>query len=163
MRGSQIAGLVTLFVLLVLLHFFVRPLLDWRAAIDFLTIAVLLVAVRVRPGTAALVGFLAGVAADSLSPSNVGAAALALSVVGFGASWLKASFFAEHVLLNAVFLLVAKMGFDVVFLLAEQRLHGSALATQLLVWSPLSAVVTALAGLLILVVFRPLLESDERR
>jgi len=36
------------FLILVLLHFSVRPLLGWRAEIDFLLIAVLLAAVRVE-------------------------------------------------------------------------------------------------------------------
>jgi len=44
------------FVILVLLHYSLRPLLGWRAEIDFLLIALLLAAVRVRPGTAALIG-----------------------------------------------------------------------------------------------------------
>ena len=35
------------FLILVLLHFSLRPLLAWHAEIDFLLIAVLLVAVRV--------------------------------------------------------------------------------------------------------------------
>jgi hypothetical protein len=35
---------------LVALHFTLRPLLDWRAGVDFLVIGVLMVAVRVRPG-----------------------------------------------------------------------------------------------------------------
>ena len=65
---------VTLLVLvLVALQYTLRPMLDWRANVDFLVIAVLVVAVRVRPGTAAVVGFAIGLVADALTPEAFGA------------------------------------------------------------------------------------------
>src|SRR5215510_10612230 len=104
--------------ILIFLHYTLRPLLAWRASIDFLIVALLLGAVRLRPGWAAVYGFALGLVSDSLSVSGVCAAALAMSVVGFAASWLKAVFFADNLALNGFFLFVAKWLFDVIFLLA---------------------------------------------
>jgi len=155
--------LALLFVLLLSMQYAVRPLLDWKAEIDFLVIGLLLVSVRVRPGTAALLGCLTGVIVDALAPLSFGAGALAFTVVAFLASWLKAVFFAENIVLNAAFLFAGKWAADVVYLLLERRLQGGALASQLLVWSPLSAVVTAAVGIVLLVFLRPLVEPAERR
>jgi hypothetical protein len=58
---------VLLCSVLVLLHYTLRPLLAWRASPDFLIIALLLAAVRVRPGVAAIIGFIVGLASDSLA------------------------------------------------------------------------------------------------
>lgn len=147
------------FFLLILLHFTVRPILDWRAGVDFLVIALLLVAVRARPGIAALVGFAMGVLADAMAPESFGAGALAMTTVGFAASRLKAAFFADNVALNGIFVFLGKWAFDVVFLLAERRIGGRELVMQLVVWSPLAAAVTAVAGLMVLLVMRPVLGS----
>lgn len=148
------------FVILVLLHFTVRPLLGWRAPMDFLVIAVLLAAVRMRPGAAALVGFLTGLAADSLNPAAFGAGALALTGLGFAASWLKAVFFADNLAVNAFYFFLGKWAFDLVYLIAERRMTGVELVTQLLLWSPISAALTAAVGVLLLVLLRPMLESS---
>lgn len=150
---------VTVVILaLIVLHFTLRPLLDWRAGIDFLVIALLVLSVRTRPGTAAVAGFLMGLVADAMTPEALGAGALALTVVGFSASRLKAAFFADNVGVNAVFVFLGKLAADVIFLLAEQRLGGAALLAQLLVWTPLAAIVTSLVGLVVLALVRPTLE-----
>lgn len=146
------------FFILVVLHFSVRPLLGWRAEIDFLTIALLLAAVRVRPGTAALMGFVLGLIADSLTPSAFGAGALAMSLVGFAASWLKAVFFADNLALNGFFFFAGRWAFSIIYMLAEHQRHGVELAQEIFVWAPLSAAVTAVAGVLLLVLMRPLLD-----
>jgi rod shape-determining protein MreD len=141
--------------LLVTLHFTLRPLLDWRAGVDFLVIGVLLVAVRVRPGAAAVIGLLLGAAVDSMSPAALGAGALAMTLMAFGASRLKAAFFADDLGLNAVFVFLGKMFYDVVSIIVEGRLSGMTLVWQLLAWTPLSAVATAAVGLIVLAVVRP--------
>src|SRR6185369_4911613 len=135
-----------------------RPLLGWRASIDFLLIALVFGAVRMRPAGAAVYGFLLGLAADSLSPGAFGAGALAATIVGFAASWLKAVFFADNLALNGFFLFLGKWLFDLVFILVGRGLHGTELAMQIFVWSPLSAAVTAVAGVLALSLLRPLME-----
>ena len=152
---------VLLFAALIALHFSVRPLLASRAAIDFLVIALLLAAVRVRPGAAAVIGFLLGVLVDSLRPGAgaFGAAALALTLVGYAASWLKPVFFVDNLPLNAFFFFAGKWGFDLVYITAGQRLRGSELVMQLLLWSPLAAALTALVGVLLLLLVRPWTEA----
>ena len=162
-QPSRTAGLVLLFVVLVALHYSARPVLAWRAGADFLLIGVLLIAVRMRPGTAALVGLAAGVASDALSPAAFGAGAMAMTLVATMASWLKAEFFAEHLGLTAVFLLGGKLAFDAIFLLMEQRIGVGEIAMQLITWSLLSAMVTAIAGLTVLVIFRPFTDIVGRR
>lgn len=148
-------GVVLMVVLLVALQFTLRPLLDWRAGVDFLVIGVLVVAVRVRPGAAALAGFALGLMTDAMAPTSLGAATLALTVIGFGASRLKAAFFADDMFLNAIFVFVGKALFDVIYLLAEGRLGGSALLWQLVLWTPLASTATAIVGLVVLALVRP--------
>ena len=144
--------------ILIVLHYTLRPLLAWRASIDFLIVALLLGAVRLRPGSAAVYGFVLGLVADSLSVNTFGAAALSMSIVGFAASWLKAVFFADNLALNGFFLFVAKWVFDLIFLLVTNHSGGAELLMQVFVWSPLSAAVTAGAGVIALSLLKPLLE-----
>jgi rod shape-determining protein MreD len=143
---------------LVVLQYTLRPFLGWRASPDFLVIALLLLAIRVRPGTAAVLGLVMGLISDSLALHAFGAGALAMTLVGFAASWLKAVFFADDLMLNALFFFAGKWAFDVIFLLAEHRLDPGELVVEALVWSPLKGVVTALFGLLTLLILRPLLK-----
>ncbi|SRR6266581_1452782 len=144
--------------ILIVLHYTLRPLLAWRASVDFLIVALMLGSVRLRPGYAAIYGFFLGLVADSLGVSGFGVAAVGMSVVGFGASWLKAVFFADNLALNGFFLFLGKWIFDLIFLIVGQRLHGAELAMQVFVWSPLSAAVTAAAGVVALSILRPLME-----
>ena len=157
--AGTIRAIVT-FAVLVLLHFTLRPLLGWRAPIDFLLLAVLTAAVRVRPAGAVLIGFLVGLTADSLAPDTLGAGALAMLLVAYLASWLKAVFFADSLPLNAIFFFAGKWLFDIIYFVAEHRLFGIDLLQQLVLWSPLSAAGTAIAGVLVLLLMRPLLEPS---
>lgn len=147
-------------VVLVALHFTLRPLLDWRAGVDFLVIGVLLVAARARPGTAAVVGLVFGLVLDSMNPDALGAAALAMTATAFAASRLKSAFFAEALELNAIFVFGGKVVFDTIAVVAEGQLGAGALALQLLVWTPLSALATAVVGVTVMAMVRPVL--DER-
>ena len=146
---------------LVALHFTLRPLLDWRAGVDFLVIAVLILAVRVRPGAAALIGLFVGTAIDSMTPEALGAGALAMTTVGFAASRLKAAFFTDELGINAMFVFAGKLVYDLIAVIAEGRLGGMTLVWQLVAWTPLSAVATAGVGLIVLAALRP--TAEERR
>lgn len=146
---------------LVVLQFALEPLMPWRVSVDFLVIALLYGAVRVRPGAAAVLGFSLGLVTDSLTLGGFGAGALALTVVGFTASWLKALFFADNVALNAFFLFLGKWVFDVVYVVAVHTMSVGAMLAQLLFWSVLSAAVTAVAGVVLIAILRPL-EEDRR-
>jgi rod shape-determining protein MreD len=159
MNIAKTAWLTLVFVLLVVLHYTLRPVLGWRAPVDFLVIALLLVAVRARPGVAAMAGLGLGLLSDSMNPASFGAGALAMTVVGFAASWLKAAFFADNLALNGIFVFLGKWLFDLIFLVAEHRLQGADLLIQAMLWSPLSAAVTAAAGLVVLLAVRPVLGS----
>ena len=159
MKLGRATGLASLFVALLVLHYWLRPVLGWRAGIDFLLIGVLLVAVRVRPGAAALVGCTAGIIADAMAPSSFGAASLAMTLVAAFASWLKSTFFADNLALTAIFLFGGKLAFDTVFLTLEGRLGGKALMSQLFLWSTVAGITTAVAGVATLLIFRPLLRT----
>jgi rod shape-determining protein MreD len=145
-------------LILILLDFSVRPLLGWHAEIDFRIIALLLAAVRLRPGNAALLGCIMGLVFDSLTPHAFGAGALAMTFVGYMASWLKAVFFADNLALNGFFFFVGRWAFAIIYVLAAHQANGVELVQQLLVWAPLSAAATAAAGVVLLVLLRPLLE-----
>ena len=160
MNLGSIARAVATFLILVLLHYTLRPLLGWRAPMDFLLLALLLSAIRVRPAVAAVIGLVLGIVSDSLTPESLGAGAVAMTIVGYLASWLKAVFFADNLALNAFFFFLGKWIFDVIYFSVEQRLGGIELIQQLLLWSPLSAAATAIAGILLLLIMRPLLEPS---
>lgn len=127
---------------------------------DFLLLALLLSSIRVRPAAAAIIGLILGIVSDSLTPESLGAGAVAMTVVGYLSSWLKAVFFADNLALNAFFFFLGKWIFDVIYFSVEQRLGGIELIQQLLLWSPLSAAATAIAGILLLLIMRPLLEPS---
>ena len=158
MSWTAIVRTTIVCLILIVLNYTLRPLLGWRASIDFLLIALVFGSVRMRPASAAMFGFIVGLAADSLSLGSFGAGALAGTIVGFAASWLKAVFFADNLALNAFFLFIGKWLFDLVYVLMERRMHGSEMLMQIIVWSPLSAAVTALAGVVAIAVLRPILE-----
>jgi rod shape-determining protein MreD len=160
MNLGSMARAIATFLILVLLHYTLRPLLGWRAPMDFLLLALLLSAIRVRPAVAAIIGLALGIISDSLTPEALGAGAVAMTVVGYLASWLKAVFFADNLALNAFFFFLGKWIFDVIYFSIEQKLGGIELIQQLLLWSPLSAAATALAGILLLLIMRPLLEPS---
>jgi rod shape-determining protein MreD len=155
--GSAARAIAT-FIILVLLHYTLRPLLGWRAPMDFLIIALLLASIRVRPAVAAVIGLALGIVSDSLTPEALGAGAIAMTVVGYLGSWLKAVFFAENLALNAFFFFLGKWVFDVIYFVFEHKLLGIELVQQILLWSPLSAAATAAVGILLLFIMRPLLE-----
>ncbi len=144
------------FALLIVAHFGVRPLFTGPITVDFSLIALLFASVRMRPGFAALTGFVLGLALDALAPGNFGATTLVLTVLGFGASWLKAVFFADNLSLTALFLFGGKWLFDIAMTLLAGTKGGATVLVTLLLWSPLSAAVTALVALVLLTLFRPL-------
>ena len=158
MNWGSILRTVICCVILVMLHYTVRPLLGWRAPIDFMLIAALFGAVRMRPGVAAMYGLFLGLVSDALAVNGFGAAALGMTMVAYMASWLKAVFFADNLALNAFFLFVGKWLFDIVVVLASRRIGGTELAMQIFVWSPLAAALTAIAGAIVLTMLRPIME-----
>jgi rod shape-determining protein MreD len=140
--------------LLAVLHFSVRPRLGApQVAPDFLMLALLLYAIRSRPGTAALAGFLVGLAGDALAPSRIGAGALAHTVVGYLAAWGRAVFFPDNLFVNGLVIALGVWIRNAILLLASGPSSGS-LTMALLVWSPLQAITTAITAALVLVLFQ---------
>ncbi len=149
--------MVAVFVLVVA-HFVLRPLLGDRIEIDFLVLALLLLSIRVRPGVGALLGLLLGAAADAAAPAGFGSAMLALTLVGYITSWLKAAFFAENAVLDGVVIFASAWGVILMRLFLSGRGFEAGAAVSALVWAPLSAAATAVVGALMFTVLRPLLK-----
>lgn len=141
--------------LLVAAHFVLRPRLgDPRFAPDFVLVALLFLAIRVRPMIGTSAGFVVGLVTDAVAPTAFGAAAFALTVVGYLAGWLKAIVFADNPLVSALFVFVAAWLRDAIQVLVAHQLQGGALAWQLLALSPLAAASTAAAAAVTLLLFR---------
>lgn len=140
--------------LLAVLHFAVRPRLGSpQVAPDFLMLALLLYAIRSRPGTAALAGFLVGLAGDAVAPSRIGAGALAHTVVGYLAAWGRAVFFPDNLFVNGLVIALGVWIRNAILLVASGS-SGGGLTMALLVWSPLQAVTTALTAAMVLLLFQ---------
>ena len=146
--------LVLAFLLLLALHFYVRPRFgDSRVAPDFLAIAVLLYALRSSPGDAAVMGLCTGLLVDALTPARFGAGALAHAVVGYLASLGRAIFFADNLVVTAGFFAVGTWLRTLLVLLASGT-GGTDLVVQVLVWSTVQSLVTAVCGALVVVLLR---------
>jgi rod shape-determining protein MreD len=141
-------------LLLVVLQFYVRPRL-WgpRVSPDFVFLGLMLFALRSSPGVAAVAGFLVGLASDALTPARFGAGMLAHTLVGYFASWARAVFFAENILVNAAFVGVGLWVRDLLMLLLSGA-GDRPLFTELTVYSPLEALATAAFALLVLLASR---------
>jgi rod shape-determining protein MreD len=154
-RTSGGKRLATVVAVLVVLHFGLRPWLGSpRVAPDFLLLALLVYAIRARPGRAAVAGYLVGLLSDSLNPVAFGSAMLAYSTVGFLAGWGKAVFFAENRLVAAAFFFGGVCVRDVLVLLWGGHAGGTSLAWQLGLWTPLQGLTTALVGVLVQVILQ---------
>jgi rod shape-determining protein MreD len=139
---------------MVLLQFYIRPRL-WgpRVSPDFLFVGLMLVALRSSPGIAAVAGFLVGLTGDALTPARFGAGMMANTVVGYFASWSRAMFFADNILVNAAFVGIGLWVRDLLTLLLSGAGDRPLLA-ELTVYSPLEALATAAFALLVLLASR---------
>jgi rod shape-determining protein MreD len=146
--------LALVLVLLLFLQFYIRPRL-WNARVspDFLLIGLMLFAMRSGAGVGAFAGFLVGLIEDTLTPARFGAAALAHTLVGYLASWGRAVFFADNILVNAAFVAVGLWVRDLVVLLASGTDHRQ-LLLELTFYSPIQALTTAAFALAVLLTFR---------
>lgn len=154
-RRTPTGRLLAVLLLLAVLHFALRPWLgDPRPAPDFLLLALLVYAIQARPGNAAVAGFVVGLVSDALTPVAFGSGMLAYTGVGYLAAWGKAIFFAENVVVAAGFFFGGTVLRDVLVLLWGGHLRGQTLLWQLMVWTPLKGLTTALVGVVILVTFR---------
>lgn len=140
--------------LLLTLHFTLRPRIGHpESAPDFLLLGLLVFSIRSRPGSAAVMGFVVGVLSDSLTPARFGAAALANTVVGYLTAWGRAVFFADNLMVNGAVFFAGTWLRNLIVLLASGG-SGDMLMRQLLLWSPVQALTTAISGAIFLMVFR---------
>jgi rod shape-determining protein MreD len=143
---------------LVVLHFGLRPRLGWHhGSPDFLALALMLYAIRSRPGAAAVAGFLVGFIGDALTPARFGAGALAHTVVGYLAAWGRAVFFPDNMLVNGGAIAIGVWLRNAIILLASGGGAGD-LMMDLFAWSTLQALTTAVAGVIVMMLFRDWLD-----
>jgi rod shape-determining protein MreD len=151
-------------LLLVALHFVLRPrFAPSRFTPDLILVALLFLAIRTRPAVGAAAGFVVGLLSDAVAPTTFGAGAFALTIVGFVAGWLKAVVFADNLLVNALIVFAASWARDILQVAASNQLRGGALGMQLLVRSPATALSTAAAALVALLVLRGWLTAAPSR
>ncbi len=134
---------------LVVLHFTVRSRLgNEKIAPDFLLLALMIYTIRAQPGKGAVAGLVVGLMRDALAPASFGAGALAHTLVGYLSAWGKAVFFAENLFVNGCLFFAGTWLRNLVVSLASGTLQGGQLGWELLVWSPLQSLTTAVAGVI---------------
>jgi len=144
-----------LVVLLVVAHFALHLTLGAGAAApDLLTLAVLMAAREVRAGSAAGLGFLLGLVADSLSVMSFGADTATYTVLGYLGARSKDMFVGESLAFLALYLFFGKWLRDgLFFLFSGSTRRGEALGS-LLLDAPMAAAYMAIVGLLVLIGYR---------
>ncbi len=139
---------------LVALHFSVRSRLgNEKIAPDFLLLALMIYTIRAQPGKGAVAGLIVGLMRDALAPASFGAGALAHTLVGYLSAWGKAVFFAENLFVNGCLFFAGTWLRNLVVSLASGTLQGGQLGWELLVWSPLQSLTTAVVGVLVVWLF----------
>jgi rod shape-determining protein MreD len=120
---------------------------------DFMVLALLLLAIRQRPGTAAVTGFVIGLLVDVLTPARFGAGILAHILVGWGAAWGRGVFFADNLLVTGALFFAGTWVRDVLMQLFSGTSIGQ-LALEAAWWAPLQGATTAAVGVVIVMLFR---------
>jgi rod shape-determining protein MreD len=139
---------------LVALQFSVRSRLgNEKIAPDFLLLALMIYTIRAQPGKGAVAGLIVGLMRDALAPASFGAGALAHTLVGYLSAWGKAVFFAENLFVNGCLFFAGTWLRNLVVSLASGTLQGGQLGWELLVWSPLQSLTTAVVGVLVVWLF----------
>ncbi|MDH3427677.1 MAG: rod shape-determining protein MreD [Gemmatimonadota bacterium] len=93
-------------VALLLVHFLLRPRLDFIAAPDLLVGGLLLAALRLRAGQAAALGFALGILDAAMALENLGIYGLVLLMVAFAAARSRDLLFADARFFVAIYLFV---------------------------------------------------------
>ena len=154
MRRSDRYRFLVILAGLVVLQFSVRSRLgNPRIAPDFLLLALLIYTIREQPGKSAAAGFIVGLLRDALTPASFGAGALAHTLVGYLSAWSKAVFFAENIFVNGCLFFAGTWVRNLVMALASGKMRDGLLGWELLVWSPIQSLTTAIVGMLVLWMF----------
>ena len=141
----QFVGFVAV---LVVLYFLLRVGLGLGAlAPDFLVIALLLAARRMRAGWAAGLGLVLGVLDGAAHPLTMGAGAVALAVLGYLGARSREFLSGDSPVVLALYLFAGKWIYDVLMWVLLLRFNLSGPVTMLLMVSPLAAAYAAAVGL----------------
>lgn len=141
----QFVGFVAV---LVVLYFLLRVGLGLGAlAPDFLVIALLLAARRMRAGWAAGLGLMLGVLDGAAHPLTMGAGAVALAVLGYLGARSREFLSGDSPVVLALYLFAGKWIYDVLMWVLLLRFNLSGPVTMLLMVSPLAAAYAAAVGL----------------
>ena len=153
-RHPPAGGISIVVLVLLLLHYYVRPRFwDGPLAPDFLLVALLMLAIRSRPGVAAVLGLLVGLAYDVLVPAHFGVGMLAHTLVGYLASQGRAVVFAENRMVTAMVLAIGLLVRNLTLVILSGSIQAGALG-GILVNSTIQAMTTAVAGSIVLLIFK---------
>jgi hypothetical protein len=139
---------VAFVAVLVVLYFLLRMGLGLgELAPDFLVIALLLAARRLRPGWAAGLGLLLGLLDGAAHPLTMGAGAVALAILGYLGAGSREFLSGDSPVVLALFLFAGKWIYDALMWVLLLRLNLSGPVSTLLLVSPLAAAYAAAVGL----------------
>ena len=139
--------------MLAFLHFALRPVIDpWFARPNLLVCAVLVAALKLRPGAAAGVGFALGLLEDAWSLADLGMSALLLVLMGYLGSRTREQFVGEEPLFMGTYMFIGTWLYQAAVYL-RLGAGGDALS-YLLVQSPLDALATSAVGYVALLLVR---------
>jgi len=153
-RRSDRLQVGVVILILLGLEFYLRPsLIAGRGMPDLLLLVLVLLSIRTSPGKAAVIGLIVGFVMDVLTPARFGANILAHVLVAFSAAAGRAVFFPDHLLVNAGLFFIATWVRNLLVLVFAGTSLG-ALGAEALMWAPLQGLTTAMAGTLIVLLFR---------
>lgn len=139
--------------MLAFLHFALRPVIDpWFARPNLLVCAVLVAALKLRPGAAAGVGFALGLLEDAWALADLGMSALLLVLMGYLGSQTREQFVGEEPLFMGTYMFIGTWLYQAAVYL-RLGAGGDALS-YLLVESPLDALATSAVGYVALLLVR---------
>lgn len=155
MTSARSPGFWAFLVILVVLYLLATVgigLTQWVP--DLLTVAVLIGARRLPGAGAALLGLVLGLLRDSAGVEHFGADALVLAIVGYLGARTRDVFEGDSLVFMALYLFLGKWLHDLGYLLVTQEEARGGMLTWLLTDRPIAALYTALAGLLLLILYR---------
>ncbi len=142
-------GLLGAVLVLTFLHFALAPLFDsWFASPNLLLCAVLVSARQLRPGVAALIGFILGTLEDAMAVSHFGLATLLLVIVAYLGSLTRDTFVGEEPLFMGTYLLVGTWAYETAIYLILGA-SGDPLS-YIFLRAPLDGIATGVVGYLTL-------------
>lgn len=139
---------VVFVAVLVVLHFLLRMGLGLgELAPDFLVVALLLGARRMRAGWAAGLGLALGLLDGAAHPLTMGAGAVAMAVLGYLGARTRDLIPGDSPVMLALYLFAGKWAYDILMWILLLRFNLSGPVSTLLLLSPLAAAYAAAVGL----------------